>query len=182
MWCCAASNTAFSTSTTSKPTCCPPKTATWPGLPPAWAWPATRTQRLPKPHLRNVEALCSIRELVATEFDSLLHDGRSPNSTSEGCKNCGGPPLPVDSEEYLAKFPEPIATRLRDFTSQARVTMLSDPAKLRLAKLIGRATQKALHPDESTGESLGADAVLHFIEWFTPAAARQLPVLAGRTP
>lgn len=134
------------------------------------------------PTCEMLEALCSIRELVATEFDSLLHDGRSPNSTSEGCKNCGGPPLPVDSEEYLAKFPEPIATRLRDFTSQARVTMLSDPAKLRLAKLIGRATQKALHPDESTGESLGADAVLHFIEWLTPLLRRDsyLSLLAER--
>ena len=120
-----------------------------------------------------MEVLCSIRELVATEFDALLHDGRS-NTPNNGCKNCGGPPLPVDSEEFIAKFPEPIATRLKDFTQQSRVTLLSDAAKLRLAKLIGRATQTALTPptDEEGGECLGADAVLHFIEWLNPLLRR----------
>ncbi|MGE5452590.1 MAG: bifunctional [glutamate--ammonia ligase]-adenylyl-L-tyrosine phosphorylase/[glutamate--ammonia-ligase] adenylyltransferase [Acidobacteriota bacterium] len=131
-----------------------------------------------------MDLLCSIRELVATEFDSLLHDGRSEAPHSGGCKTCGGPPLPVDSDEFIDKFPEPIAGRLRDFAKQTRVTLLSDPAKLRLAKLIGRATKTALTPPTQPegGECLGPDAVLHFIEWLNPLLRRDsyLSLLAER--
>ncbi|HET8870705.1 MAG TPA: bifunctional [glutamate--ammonia ligase]-adenylyl-L-tyrosine phosphorylase/[glutamate--ammonia-ligase] adenylyltransferase [Aquabacterium sp.] len=129
-----------------------------------------------------LDTLCSIRELVATEFDSLLHDGRT-SSSGDGCKNCGGPPLPVDSDEFIAKFPEPIASRLKDFAGQTRVTMLSDPAKLRLAKLIGRATKAAMTPvKEGCTDCLGPDAVLHFIDWLNPLLRRDsyLSLLAER--
>ncbi|MDE2432924.1 MAG: bifunctional [glutamate--ammonia ligase]-adenylyl-L-tyrosine phosphorylase/[glutamate--ammonia-ligase] adenylyltransferase [Burkholderiales bacterium] len=129
-----------------------------------------------------LDLLCSIRELVATEFDSLLHDGRAPTS-GDGCKNCGGPPLPVDSDEFIAKFPEPIANKLREFVGQSRVGMLSDPAKLRLAKLIGRATKVALTPaKEGCTDCLGPDAVLHFIDWLNPLLRRDsyLSLLAER--
>ena len=128
-----------------------------------------------------MEVLCSIRELVANEFDSLLHDGGSAPS-KDGCKNCGTP-VPVDSDEFLSKFSDPIASKLREFTSQNRVTLLSDPAKLRLAKLIGRATQMAMAPIDEEGNCLGADAVLHFIDWLNPLLRRDsyLSLLAERT-
>jgi len=131
-----------------------------------------------------LDALCSVREFVATEFDSLLHDGRSPASTEGGCKTCGGPPLPVDSDEFLAKLPEPVAERVREFAHQPKVSMLSDAAKLRLAKLIGRATMTAYGKDGKTDEAdcLGPQAVLHFIEWLNPLLRRDsyLSLLAER--
>ena len=128
-----------------------------------------------------LEALCSVREFVATEFDALLHDGRSPAPT-EGCKSCGGPPLPVDSDDFIAKLPEPIAERVRSFGQQAKVAMLPDAGKLRLAKLIGRATRTALDEGPDGRAPLGADAVLHFIDWLNPLLRRDsyLSLLAER--
>jgi glutamate-ammonia-ligase adenylyltransferase len=66
---------------------------------------------------------------------------------------------------------------------QPKVAMLSDAAKLRLAKLIGRATQIAL--SESTGEDgamLGEGAVLRFVDWLNPLLRRDsyLSMLAER--
>jgi glutamate-ammonia-ligase adenylyltransferase len=131
-----------------------------------------------------LDALCSVREFVATEFDALLHDGRSPGSGDGGCKSCGGPPLPVDSDEFIAKLPPPVADRVRDFARQPKVNMLSDTAKLRLAKLIGRATKAAYTPsqDALAGECLGPDAVLHFLDWINPLLRRDsyLSLLAER--
>jgi glutamate-ammonia-ligase adenylyltransferase len=132
------------------------------------------------------DALCSVREFVATEFDALLHDGRGPGGPVSGCKSCGGPPLPVDSDDFIAKLPEPVASHVRSFAQQSKVNLLPDPAKLRLAKLIGRATRIALEPDPSATaegqEPLGADAVLHFIDWLNPLLRRDsyLSLLAER--
>jgi glutamate-ammonia-ligase adenylyltransferase len=131
-----------------------------------------------------LDALCSVREFVATEFDALLHDGRSPGPV-EGCRSCGGPPLPVDSDDFIAKLPAPIAEHVRTFAAQAKVAMLPDTAKLRLAKLIGRATIAALNPPASQGQPavpLGPDAVLHFVDWLTPLLRRDsyLSLLAER--
>ena len=119
-----------------------------------------------------LEALCNVREFVATEFDALLHDGRDPKAN--GCKGCGGPPLPVDSEEFLAKLPEDIATHVRQFAMQGKVAVLSDAAKLRLAKLIGRATKVALEAPEGPDGApcMNADTVRHFVDWLTPLLRR----------
>src|SRR5690606_27871192 len=68
-----------------------------------------------------LEALCNVREFVATEFDALLHDGRDPKGN--GCKGCGGPPLPVDSEEFLAKLPDDLAPHVRQFALHGKVAM-----------------------------------------------------------
>jgi len=118
---------------------------------------------------RMLEALCRVRELVATEFDALLHDGRE--APAGGCKGCGQPPAPVDTEEFLSRLPEGVAEPVRLFASQSKVTMLSDGAKLRLAKLIGRATRLALQPDDGD-EALGAEAVVRFVEWLNPLLRR----------
>jgi glutamate-ammonia-ligase adenylyltransferase len=131
-----------------------------------------------------LDALCSVREFVATEFDALLHDGRNPGPV-EGCRSCGGPPLPVDSDEFFAKLPPPIAEHVRTFAAQPKVALLPDAAKLRLAKLIGRATQAALS-SPTTGpqpaQPLGPQAVLHFVDWLNPLLRRDsyLSLLAER--
>ena len=130
--------------------------------------------------------LCSVRELVATEFDALLHEGNAPNSQPGGCRSCGGPPLPVDSEEFIAKLPEAIGAHVRAFAAQPRVNLLSDTAKLRLAKLIGRATLLAYTSEDcaeaTPQDCLGQDAVLRFIDWLTPLLRRDsyLSLLAER--
>lgn len=128
-------------------------------------------------------ALCQVREFVATEFDALLHDGRAP--AAGNCKQgvCGGPPVPVDSEDFHAMLPASIGARVVSFSKQPRVAILSDAAKLRLAKLIGRATRLALAPPDAPGESpLGEEAVLRFIDWLNPLLRRDsyLSMLAER--
>ncbi|RZI86194.1 MAG: bifunctional [glutamate--ammonia ligase]-adenylyl-L-tyrosine phosphorylase/[glutamate--ammonia-ligase] adenylyltransferase [Rubrivivax sp.] len=133
-----------------------------------------------------LDVLCSVRELVATEFDALLHEGNAPSPKSNGCRSCGGPPMPVDSEEFIEKLPEPIASRVREFAAQPRVNLLSDAAKLRLAKLIGRATLLAYTSEDCAQadlqENLGQDAVLRFIDWLNPLLRRDsyLSLLAER--
>jgi glutamate-ammonia-ligase adenylyltransferase len=131
-------------------------------------------------------ALCQVREFVANEFDALLHDGRSPSAG--GCKNGGcGPALPVDSDEYLASLPGAIAVRVNDFIKQPKVALLPDAGKLRLAKLITRATHLAMaEPDGAPGEPrqppLGHAAVLRFLDWVGPLLRRDsyLSLLAER--
>ncbi|MFT3857416.1 MAG: bifunctional [glutamate--ammonia ligase]-adenylyl-L-tyrosine phosphorylase/[glutamate--ammonia-ligase] adenylyltransferase [Aquabacterium sp.] len=143
-----------------------------------------------------LDALCSVREFVATEFDALLHDGRAPGAGDAGCKGCGGPPVPVDSEEFFAKLPEDIVGPVRDFAQQPKVAMLSDTAKLRLARLIGRATKAAYAPTPTSSDApaerpcghpgepacLGPGAVLHFLDWLNPLLRRDsyLSLLAER--
>jgi glutamate-ammonia-ligase adenylyltransferase len=128
-------------------------------------------------------ALCQVREFVATEFDALLHDGRAPAQGACRGGGCGGPPRPVDSEEFLSHLPPAIGSHVHQFVQQPKVAMLSDAAKLRLAKLIGRATQIAL--SESTGDdgaTLGEGAVLRFVDWLNPLLRRDsyLSMLAER--
>ncbi|MGS0758461.1 hypothetical protein ACVBEH_29350, partial [Roseateles sp. GG27B] len=45
-----------------------------------------------------LDQLCAVREIVATEFDALLHDGQAPKSGAIGCRTCGGPVMTVDAE------------------------------------------------------------------------------------
>ncbi len=128
-------------------------------------------------------ALCQVREFVATEFDALLHDGRAP--AQGGCKGggCGGSPRPVDSEEFIAWLPPVIGSHVHAFAAQPKVALLSDAAKLRLSKLIGRATQIALAEPDQPGEApLGEAAVKRFVDWLNPLLRRDsyLSMLAER--
>ena len=134
-----------------------------------------------------LHTLCEVREFVAMEFDALLHDGREGGAGSNGgCKGCNGPALPVDHEDFVARLPAELAPQVTEFARQPKVTMLSDAAKLRLAKLIGRATKLALTPEEGPdggpAEALGLDAVRHFIDWLNPLLRRDsyLSLLAER--
>ena len=112
-----------------------------------------------------LERLCEVRELVATEFDALLHDGAAPSSG--GCKGCGGPPLPVDAEDFLARLPEELAQSVRRWAQQPRVQNLREESRLRLAKLVGRAALAV-----KQGEC-GLDAALRFVDWLEPLLRRE---------
>ncbi len=107
------------------------------------------------------------REVVATEFDALLHDGRAPGPAQSGCRSCGPVPLPVDSEEFAELLPGPLAERVRQWSQRPRVQNLRDESKLRLAKLINRAG----HAVREGGCTL--DAAVRFVDWLEPLLRRE---------
>jgi len=109
-----------------------------------------------------------VRELVATEFDALLHDGRgAAGDGSGGCKACGAGPLPVDHEAFLERLPPAIAERTRRWAQGARVQALRDASKQRLARLVQRAAE-----DVEQGR-ISEDAALRFIDWVEPLLRRE---------
>jgi glutamate-ammonia-ligase adenylyltransferase len=116
-----------------------------------------------------LDKLCEIRELVATEFDALLHDGQAPTpaGNGNGCRNCGGAPLPVDADGFLDKLQPELAAPVRRWAQQPRVQALREESRLRLAKLIGRADQAV------RDEACSLDAALRFVEWVEPLLRRE---------
>ena len=116
-----------------------------------------------------LDRLCEIRELVATEFDALLHDGQAPpasNGARNACKGCGGP-LAVDSDNLLDRLPQALAQRVRLWREHPRVLALREDSKLRLGKLIERTA--ACLADGSCSEA----AALRFIDWLEPLLRRE---------
>ncbi|MED5621574.1 bifunctional [glutamate--ammonia ligase]-adenylyl-L-tyrosine phosphorylase/[glutamate--ammonia-ligase] adenylyltransferase [Ideonella sp. BN130291] len=125
-----------------------------------------------------LDRLCDIREFVATEFDALLHDGQAPTpgGGKSGCRTCGGPPLPIDSETFIERLPPELGTRVRAWAQQPRIQNLRDESKLRLAKLMKRVAENV-----SAG-CCTMDAALRFIDWVEPLLRREsyLALLAER--
>jgi len=114
-----------------------------------------------------LEKLIETRELVATEFDALLHDGQAPNAGGATCRNCGGTPLPVDSDAFIDRLAPALAERVRPWTTHARIQSLRDEAKLRLARLVQR-TDDALRDGRCSTE-----AATRFIDWLEPLLRRE---------
>ena len=114
-----------------------------------------------------LDRLGEIRELVATEFDALLHDGQTPAAGGRhGCKQCGTAALAIDSDELLDKLPTELAQRVRTWRAHPRVQNLRDEAKLRLGRLVERAA--ACVADDGCTEA----AALRFIDWLEPLLRR----------
>ncbi|MFO1341409.1 MAG: bifunctional [glutamate--ammonia ligase]-adenylyl-L-tyrosine phosphorylase/[glutamate--ammonia-ligase] adenylyltransferase, partial [Burkholderiaceae bacterium] len=117
-----------------------------------------------------LDRLCTVRELVATEFDALLHDGRAPAANhpgNGGCRQCGDGPVPIDSEALLERLPEALAARVREFAARPRVQALRDESKQRLGKLVLRAAAGV-----AKGECT-ADAALRLVDWVEPLLRRE---------
>ena len=117
-----------------------------------------------------LDRLGAVRELVATEFDALLHDGQSTpgtNGRNGTCKACGAAPLPIDDEAFLERLPAPIVERVRRWAQQPRVQSLRDGSKQRLARLVRRAA------DGIESGRCSADAALRFIDWMEPLLRRE---------
>lgn len=125
-----------------------------------------------------LDRLGEVRELVAGEFDALLHDGQapSPGGGDGGCRRCGPGPMPVDSDTLLDRLPAPLAERLRDWVRQPRVQALRDESRLRLGKLMQRAGACM-----SSG-GCTEEAVMRFVDWVEPLLRREsyLALLAER--
>ena len=128
-----------------------------------------------------LDRLCEVRELVATEFDALLHDGRAPapNGARNGCngKGCGAGPLAVDNDALLDPLTPGLAERVRQWRDQPRVRALRDESKLRLGMLIQR-TGACVADGHCT-----EDSALRFIDWLEPLLRRDsyLALLVERT-
>ncbi len=118
-----------------------------------------------------LERLGQVRELVATEFDALLHEGRGAAGNGDeakgACKTCGSGPLPIDHEGFLEKLPPAIGERARRWAQGPRVQSLRDASKLRLARLVQRAAEGV------TQGRCSEDAALRFIDWIEPLLRRE---------
>ena len=117
-----------------------------------------------------LDRLGEIREFVALEFDALLHDGREPAAAgngSGGCRTCGAPPAPLDSESFIEKLPEELAARLRPLCEQPKIKALREESKVRLARLISRAAQAA-----RSGQCT-MEAATRFVDWVEPLLRRE---------
>jgi [glutamine synthetase] adenylyltransferase / [glutamine synthetase]-adenylyl-L-tyrosine phosphorylase len=117
-----------------------------------------------------LDRLCDVRELVATEFDALLHDGRPPGAKhpgNGGCKQCGDGPLAIDSEALIERLPPALAERVQAFAQAPRVQALRDESKLRLGKLMLRAAA-CVAKDDCTPE-----AALRLVDWIEPLLRRE---------
>ena len=117
-----------------------------------------------------LDELGATREFVAMEFDALLHDGRTPaanGGAANGCRNCGAPPQPVDSDAFLEKLPPELAERLRPLREQPKIQLLRADSKLRLARLINRAAQAA-----QDGQCT-MQAATRFVDWVEPLLRRE---------
>ena len=104
------------------------------------------------------------------EFDALLHDGRAPvanGGAANGCRSCGAPPQPVDSDAFLAQLPSELAERVRPLREQPKIQLLRADSKLRLARLINRAAQ-AVKDGQCTME-----AATRFVDWVEPLLRRE---------
>lgn len=117
-----------------------------------------------------LDVLGATREFVATEFDALLNDGRAPVAgavSPNGCRSCGLPQQPVDSEAFLETLPPALANRVRPWREQPKILALRDESKLRLARLIKRAAQGV-----ETGQCT-MEAAVRFVDWVEPLLRRE---------
>ena len=123
----------------------------------------------PSPSSELLDRLCGVRELVATEFDALLHDGRAPTPAHAGssCRQCGDGPLAVDSEALLERLQPELAERVRAFAARPRVQAMRDESKLRLGKLMLRAAG-AVADGHAT-----LDAAMRLVDWVEPLLRRE---------
>ena len=116
---------------------------------------------------RLLDRLGQVRELVANEFDALLHDGKPPTAPGPGaCRGCGGEDNALDSEALLASLPPLLGERVRQWAQQPRLQALRDESKLRLGRLMQRSAKVV--QDGHAGEQ----AALRFIDWLDPLLRR----------
>jgi glutamate-ammonia-ligase adenylyltransferase len=117
-----------------------------------------------------LDRLGELREVVATEFDALLHDGRSSVGGARAgasCRTCGPPPRAIDSEAFLEQLPPELAARVKPLCEQPKIRMLRDESKLRLARLVSRAA------DAVSEARCTLQAATLFVDWLEPLLRRE---------
>ncbi|HEX7640214.1 MAG TPA: bifunctional [glutamate--ammonia ligase]-adenylyl-L-tyrosine phosphorylase/[glutamate--ammonia-ligase] adenylyltransferase, partial [Burkholderiaceae bacterium] len=115
-----------------------------------------------------LDRLGQIREFVSIEFDTLLHDGRSPPPRTGGCRGkCGAPAAQLDSDSWLERLPPELGERVRRFADNPRVQNLREESRLRIAKLVQRAVE-----DIRCGHCT-IEAAMRFVDWIEPLLRRE---------
>ena len=132
---------------------------------------ATHSPRPPACEL--LHRLGDVRELVTTEFDALLHDGRTPaaasgaTSPNGGCRNCGPAALAIDSEAFIEQLPAALAQRVSAWCASPKIQVLRDASKLRLARLVQRAAAGV------AAQHCTMDAATRFVDWLDTLLRRE---------
>ncbi len=115
-----------------------------------------------------VDRLLQVRELVATEFDALLHDGQSPAASGRSpCKSCVQGPAAIDSPALHEQLSGELAQRVKSWSALPRIAVLRDSSKLRLGRLLQR-SQAAV-----TDGTCTLDAAMRFVDWLEPLLRRE---------
>ncbi len=114
-----------------------------------------------------LDQLGQVRELVASEFDALLREGRGEQPGPSPCRNCGSGPLPIDSPALLAKLPPAMAERVQVWAAQPRVAHLRDESRVRLGRLMQAAAATM------TRGQCTLDGALRFVDWIEPLLKRE---------
>jgi [glutamine synthetase] adenylyltransferase / [glutamine synthetase]-adenylyl-L-tyrosine phosphorylase len=111
--------------------------------------------------------LCEVRELVAMEFDALLHDNqhRAKTAICKG-KACGTPPA-MDTPQLWERLSPGLAARVKALSEHPKVQALREESKLRLSKLMLRAEACVSQGDCS------AAAAERFVDWIEPLLRRE---------
>jgi glutamate-ammonia-ligase adenylyltransferase len=120
-----------------------------------------------------LDRLLEVRELVASEFDALLHEA---NGGGAPCRHCRPGPLAIDSVALLERLPAALGARVQAFAAQARVVALRDDSRLRLGRLVQDAA-RAVEAGEAPEQ-----AAVRFVDWVEPLLRREsyLALLAER--
>ena len=114
-----------------------------------------------------LDLLGAMREIVATEFDALLHDGQTPVPNGLACKGCGSTPLMLDAPELHDQLPPELAATVRQLAAHPKVQGLREESRLRLGKLVARAASAV-----QAGECSMA-AATRFVDWMEPLLRRE---------
>ncbi len=105
------------------------------------------------------------RELVAQEFDALLHDG-----SDEKCNTCNGAkasPGTPDFDELLEQLPVDLRARLLGWREHPRVLALREDARMRLLRLLART---ALWVRQAR---VSESAAVRLVDWIEPLLRRE---------
>ena len=118
-----------------------------------------------------LDRLGEMRELVATEFDALLHDGQAPRrrpTAATAARPAAPGPLPVDSEALLEQLPPELAERVRQL---GRAPARAGAARReQAAPGPAGAARRASACATATAPMAAA---LRFIDWLEPLLRRE---------
>jgi glutamate-ammonia-ligase adenylyltransferase len=112
-----------------------------------------------------LQALAEAREFVATEFDALLHDGKSAAPSCNG-KGCGAQAPSLDSDAFVESLPAALKRRVEPLLASAKVQTLRDASRTRLARLLSRLAA------DMRADRTGDEAAVRFVDWLDPLLRR----------
>ena len=140
---CAASSTASSTSTTSRPTCCRPPDGDL-----DWIARSLGLDVRDADACELLDRLGETREFVADRVRRAAarrpRAGRRRDGRAAAARRCGQRPLPVDSEAFLEQLPPELAARVRPLAPSSRAcSRCATKASCAWRRLVQRAARRA---------------------------------------